>query len=110
MTEYIEDETIHWIDPTNGDIWERTGGCSQCGDCCDDPENIFAAIDGNGNPNPMTPEVHGKCAYFKLTEDGKGMCTGRDTYYYNNGCNVWPSKPIHIETYNNCTYKFTKIN
>lgn len=107
---YIEDETIYWIDPTNGDVWERTGGCSQCGDCCDDDENIFAVLDANGDPNPQTPTIHGKCAYFRLTEEGKGLCTGRDTYYYNNGCKFQPSKPNHITDWPNCTYKFTKIN
>lgn len=109
MADFIEDETIYWIDPTNGDIWERTGGCSQCGDCCDDTENIFAVEDGNGDPNPLTPAVHGKCAYFSIV-DGKGSCSGRNTQYYLNGCKFWPGKPQNIETYQNCTYKFTKIN
>ena len=107
---YIEDETIYWIDPVTGDVWERTGGCSQCGDCCEDTENIFATEDANGEPNPQTQVVHGKCAYFRLQEDGKGLCTGRDTYYYNNGCKFQPSKPNHITNWPNCTYKFTKIN
>lgn len=110
MSEISQDEIIYWIDPTTGEIWERTGGCSQCGDCCDDTENIFAEIDGNGDPNPLTQVVHGKCAYFRLTEEGKGLCTGRDTYYYNNGCKFQPSKPNHITNWPNCTYKFTKIN
>lgn len=110
MSEFIEDEVIYWIDPVTGDIWERTGGCSQCGDCCDDTENIFAVLDGNGDPNPLTQVVHGKCAYFRLTEEGKGLCTGRDTYYYNNGCKFQPTKPNHITGWPNCTYKFTKIN
>lgn len=105
-----QDETIYWIDPTNGDIWERTGYCSQCGDCCDDSENLFANQDGNWiEGNGLTQQVHGKCAYFSIV-DGKGFCSGRDTQYYLNGCKSWPSKPQNIATYQNCTYKFTKIN
>lgn len=110
MSEIPQDEVIYWIDPTNGDIWERTGGCTQCGDCCDDNENIFSVLDANGDPNPQTPVVAGKCAYFRITEQGKGFCTGRDTYYYNNGCKFQPSKPNHITGWPNCTYVFTKIN
>lgn len=108
---YTEDETLYWIDPTNGDIWERTGGCSQCGDCCEDTGNIFSLCDGDNNyNNPLTQSVHNKCAYFRWMEDGRGMCTGRDTYYYNNGCKFAPTKPNHITDWPNCTYKFTKIN
>jgi len=107
---YTEDETIYWIDPTNGDIWERTGGCSQCGDCCEDTENIFSELDADNNPNPQTQVVHNKCAYFRWSEDGKGVCTGRDTWYYQNGCKFIPTKPNHIVDWPNCTYRFTKIS
>lgn len=110
---YTEDETIHWIDPTNGDIWERTGGCSQCGDCCyDDPvDHLFKNQDGNWvQGQGIEQVVHSKCAYFRWTQDGKGSCTGRDTTYYLTGCKFQPTKPIHVEAWPNCTYTFTKIN
>lgn len=108
-----QDEVIHWIDPSNGDIWERTGYCSQCGDCCDDDpiDHLFKNQDGNWvQGQGLNPSVHGKCAYFSLDSNGKGFCSGRTTDYYLNGCKSWPNKPQHIETYLNCTYKFTKIN
>ena len=110
MRDYQEDETIYWIDMTNGDVWERTGGCSQCGDCCDDSENIFSILDANGEPNPQIVEVHGKCAYFRWNEDGTARCIDRTTDYYLNGCRFQPSKPNHITNWPNCTYKFTKIS
>lgn len=111
-TGITQDEIIYWIDPTTGEVWERTGYCSQCGDCCDDDpvDHLFKNQDGNWvQGNGLTPLVHGKCAYFSMV-DGKGFCSGRDTNYYLNGCISWPSKPIHISDYKNCTYKFTKIS
>lgn len=104
-----QDEVIYWTDSITGEVWERTGYCSQCGDCCEDTENIFSVLDANNNPNPQVQVVHNKCAYFSIV-DGKGFCSGRDTRYYLNGCISWPSKPQHIENYKNCTYKFTKIS
>jgi len=77
-----QDEVIYWIDPTNGDIWERTGGCSQCGDCCEEEGNGFSVIDGNGQPNPVEKVVEGKCAYFRWENDGKCSCAGMNTRYY----------------------------
>lgn len=109
-TGITQDEVIYWTDPITGEVWERTGYCSQCGDCCEDTENIFSVLDANNNPNPQVQVVHNKCAYFRWTEDGKGMCTGRDTRYYLNGCKFQPSKPNHLDNWPNCTYKFTKIS
>lgn len=112
-TGVTQDEIIYWVDPANGDIWERTGGCSQCGDCCyDDPVNhLFKNQDGNWvQGQGLEQVVHSKCAYFRWTEDGKGSCTGRDTTYYLTGCKFQPTKPIHVEPWPNCTYTFTKIN
>jgi hypothetical protein len=105
-----QDEVIYWIDPTNGDIWERTGGCSQCGDCCEEEGNGFSVIDGNGQPNPVEKVVEGKCAYFRWENDGKCSCAGMNTRYYQNGCRFIPTKPNHIVDWPNCTYVFTKIN
>lgn len=112
-TGITQDEIIYWTDSQTGDVWERTGYCSQCGDCCDDDpiDHLFKNQDGNWvQGNGLNPVVHGKCAYFRLTQDGKGFCTGRDTIYYNTGCKFQPSKPNHIVNWPNCTYKFTKIS
>ncbi len=108
---FNEEEAYYWIDPETGGIWERSGSCSQCGDCCEDTENIFRDYDGNYDTNnPMTQSIHDKCAYFSKTEDGKGFCNGRNTTYYLSGCNEMPSKPKHIENWPNCTYSFRRIN
>lgn len=112
-TGITQDEIVQWTDPITGEVWERTGYCSQCGDCCDDDpvDHLFKNKDGNWiEGNGLNPVVHGKCAYFRWTPDGKGFCTGRDTNYYQNGCKFQPSKPIHIINWPNCTYKFTKIS
>lgn len=87
----------------------RTGHCSRCGQCCDDIENIFKDVDGNGNAPGLVQVVPGKCAYFRWMEDGLAGCVGRDTVYYNNGCNVWPTIPQHISEYPGCTFVFEDI-
>lgn len=97
-------------DQDYGDKYERTGYCNRCGDCCADTENIFATVDGNGNPGGLVQVVPGKCAYFRWDNDGLAMCTGRDTNYYKNGCAFAPSDPDQILTWSNCSYVFTKIN
>jgi hypothetical protein len=89
---------------------KRTGHCSRCGNCCDDIENIFAELDGNNDPNPLVQVVPGKCAYFRWMEDGLAGCVGRDTLYYKNGCNVWPTIPQHIQDYPDCTFKFEVVD
>lgn len=89
---------------------KRTGYCSRCGDCCDDTENIFAEVDGNGEPNPLVQVVPGKCAYFRIMEDGLAGCVGRDTLYYKNGCSISPSHPSMAVNWPNCTYKFEVLD
>lgn len=98
-------------DQNKGEQWKRTGFCNRCGNCCDDPENIFQTIDGNFQPiaEPLPQVVPGKCAYFRWSEDGLAMCTGRDTLYYKQGCAFAPSKPEHVVNWPDCSYKFEKI-
>lgn len=95
------------VDPTKK--VKRTGFCNRCGQCCEDSENIFRTEDGDGNPisQPLEQVVPGKCAYFRWSEDGLAICTGRDTKYYKNGCRFWPSKPGII--YDKCGYRFEWI-
>lgn len=97
-------------DQNYGETWRRSGYCSRCGDCCDDSENIFAELDGNGDPNPQVQVVPGKCAYFRWGQDGLAQCTGRTTQYYLNGCAWQPSKPEHLTDWPNCTYTFEKLS
>jgi hypothetical protein len=96
-------------DQNYGEKWKRTGYCSRCGNCCDDIENIFAEVDGDGNPGGLEQVVPGKCAYFRWSEDGLAGCVGRETQFYNNGCAFAPSKIEHIVNWPNCTYNFEKI-
>jgi hypothetical protein len=94
---------------STGEQWRRTGSCSRCGDCCDDSENIFAEVDGDGNTGGLPQVVPGKCAYFRWGEDGLSQCVGRSTAYYRNGCAFAPSKIEHLSTWPNCTYHFERI-
>lgn len=94
----------------DGSIWKRTGFCSRCGNCCDDPDNYFATFDGDGNPGGLTQVVPGKCAYFRWGEDGLAQCLGRDTEYYKSGCNQSPTKPQHTVDWPDCTYSFEKLS
>lgn len=96
----------------DGSRWRRTGYCSQCGDCCDDNigNHYFAEKDGDGNPGGLEQVVPGKCAYFRWGQDGKSLCTGRNTAYYKNGCAYSPSKIEHVMNWPNCTYQFEKIS
>lgn len=111
MSEPIDDEIIYWTDVRTGEVWKRTGYCSQCGDCCEDDHNLFKNCDGNYDySKPLTQVVEGKCAYFRWKTDGKAECTGRDTTYYQCGCKFHPVKPSAIVPWPNCTYKFTKID
>ena len=95
--------------PETGEQWKRTGYCSRCGNCCDDTDNIFKDVDGNGDTPGLEQVVAGKCAYFRWSEDGLAICIGRDTLYYKNGCNVAPSKIQHLSDWPDCTYSFEKI-
>lgn len=99
-------------DQNKGERWRRTGYCSQCGDCCDDNvgDHSFKDMDGDFNLGGLEQVVHGKCAYFRWSEDGKSLCTGRNTKYYKNGCAFAPSKIEHIMNWPNCTYHFEKIS
>lgn len=97
-------------DQNYNETWRRSGHCNRCGDCCNDDVNIFSEFDGNGDFNPLTQVVPGKCAYFRWGDDGLGQCTGRTTSYYLNGCALWPSKLEHITDWANCSYTFEKLN
>ena len=116
MSEFVEDDIIYYTDIQTGKVWKRTGGCSQCGDCCTDTggwgyNHIFEKYDGNYDTNnPLTQVVAGRCAYFRWREDGKSECTGRDTSYYLNGCKFAPTKPIQVADWPNCTYMWTEVN
>jgi hypothetical protein len=97
--------------PVEGDLQpklKRTGYCSRCGNCCDDSENIFKDVDGNGNTPGLEQVVPGKCAYFRWI-DGLAGCVGRDTAYYKNGCNFAPTHPSMVNDWPDCTYKFETI-
>jgi hypothetical protein len=98
----------------DGSIWKRTGYCNQCGACCSDTENVFQTHDGNHQPieQPLEQVVPGKCAYFRWDENNLGVCTGRDTMFYQTGCKWMPSKIGHVQQqyWENCTYHFEKIS
>lgn len=96
----------------DGSIWKRTGFCNRCGNCCEDDENIFKTYDANGNPieQPLEQVVPGKCAYFRWDENGLGLCTGRDTKYYLNGCKWGPTKIGYNQHWPDCGYSFEKIS
>lgn len=93
----------------DGTRWRRTGYCSNCGDCCNDDDDGFLEMDANANSPGIMTTVHGKCAYFRWDENGKSVCTGRDTYYYRNACAFMPSRKLHVDSWPNCTYNFEQI-
>lgn len=93
-----------------GGRYKRTGYCNRCGECCDDIENGFAELDGNGLPNPLVQVVPGKCAYFRWGDDGLAICTGQDTVYYQNGCRWQPFKQATLDLYPSCSYSIEKIS
>lgn len=97
------------IDPTKK--VKRTGTCNRCGQCCTDTENVFQTVDGNNNPipEPLVQVVPGMCAYFRWDENGLGVCTGRDTLWYKTGCRYLPTKPIHVQILDQCSYQFQWI-
>lgn len=94
----------------DGSRWRRTGYCSNCGDCCNDDDDGFLLVDANGNSPGIQTTVHGKCAYFRWDENGKSVCMGRDTYYYQIACAFMPSKKLHVDSWPNCTYHFEQIS
>lgn len=96
----------------DGSVWKRTGFCNRCGVCCEDTENIFQTHDGNNQPisYPLEQVVSGKCAYFRWDEAGLGMCLGRDTLYYQQGCKWQPTKIQHVQQWPGCSYTFEKIS
>lgn len=70
----------------NGDIWELTGGCVQCGWCCQ-----FHPTKPPGVPFPNIKTQ--KCAYVFLDENGKSACSLHHTKPF--GCVVFPL-PGHV--------------
>lgn len=96
----------------DGSVWKRTGYCNRCGVCCVDEENVFQTHDGNYEPisQPLEQVVPGKCAYFRWDENMLGMCLGRDTKYYQEGCKLQPTKIEHVQQWPGCTYSFEKIS
>lgn len=96
-------------DQNYGEKWRRTGYCNRCGNCCDDSENVFKDVDGNGNVPGLEQVVPGKCAYFRWDENNLAVCLGRETEYYKNGCAYIPTKPEHVLEWPDCSYNFEKI-
>jgi hypothetical protein len=96
----------------DGSVWKRTGFCNRCGICCSDTENIFQTFDGNYNHiiEPLPQVVPGKCAYFRWDENNLGVCTGRDTKFYQEGCKLQPTKIEHVQQWEGCGYAFEKIS
>lgn len=84
------------LTPDGVEIYERTGECCRCGECCkDDP------FDGSEGP----AVVEGYCPLYRLL-NGRGHCSNREHPYYLNGCNVWPTHPGQLEGKPSCTYRF----
>lgn len=104
------DTEVIFESPQDGSRWRRTGYCSQCGDCCVDDDDGFFEMDADNNSPGIMSVVHGKCAYFRWDDNGKAVCTGRTTRYYNKACAFMPSKIEHVQQWPNCTYKFEKIS
>ncbi len=99
---YVGPEPVQqYTNPTTGITWERSGSCCGCGDCC------------VGDPYSEATDVY--CPHFvwgKMpteTVPGFGWCAGRDSPYYNAGCNVWPQDPSEIADKVHCSYVFTQI-
>lgn len=90
--EYPEPQifTLH-----NGEKWERTGYCCQCGKCC------FGC--------PFTRNVNIDCIYLKWLSETRAVCTGRHTGYNKQACRPFPTDPNQLRHYPECTYKFRKI-
>lgn len=81
----------HW----DGTVWERTGYCCQCGECC--------------LGCPFTRQIDKYCIYLKQITSDRFICTGRHTDYHKVACSKWPVLPAQIKHLPKCTYKFKQI-
>jgi len=89
------------IEAITGEVWERSGECNRCGECCvGDPFN--------GTLGPA--EVPGYCPLFRWLEPGRGHCSDRQHSYYLSGCNTFPSHPSQIADKPSCSYSFRRVS
>lgn len=85
-----------------GEVWERTGECNRCGECC----NTGDPFQGEMGDAP----VHGACPLFQWAEPGRGRCSDRQNHYYLNACAPFPSNPDQIADKPGCSYTFRKLS
>jgi len=95
----IADPTaVRFPDPAlPGVVWERTGVCNRCGDCCRSGDPF-----GTG---------HAGCPLLAELADGTTYCTvwGTDNPYWQNACRIWPSEPAHVVDYSRCSFRFRRV-
>lgn len=88
----------------DGEIWERTGSCNRCGECCK-----------GGDPIRMTPPTadtpSGYCGAFVWddAEHTVGYCLDRCEEYYTSCCVDFPTHPHHLVDCPSCSYVFRQV-
>ena len=106
--------------------WLRQGECNQCGECClvmisiraTGEENQDARDGGTGTTQKglwHQWDGNGDSLYWKVEKiDHAAPCTCHSDYgcppqkaYI---CEAWPLHPAHVECFNNCSYRFVKLN
>lgn len=75
-----------WTGPDNIIVYERSGSCCRCGQCCEGCEHLIMM------------NSFGSCSV--INEVGKD---------WDMGCKVWPSEPQHIENHSSCSYAFRVV-
>lgn len=123
--------TITWDYDTNTVTeWYRMGGCNHCGLCCEviiniktcgtydeDVKNGGSGVDGKGQWHQWD---NGKPHYWKVeqidydtSEDCFERCEGQCVDGWENKkliCQVWPLHPDHVNEFDDCSYRFVKLN
>lgn len=99
---------MEFVDP-DGTRWQRTGECTQCGQCClgGDP-SIQNPVFTDAERAAAT--IGGHCPLLRLT-DAEYNCAGHGQHpFYLGGCNTFPVRPADIADIPECGYRFVQVN
>ena len=114
MAEVIKYKPVRWTAP-DGDIWERSGDCLRCGDCCSD---ILIGFDESDQETANFYQLHlGGILTKKAGQPGIRLLVHAPCQALNhNQCVIYDTRPKLCREWPlfpgpnpNCGFKWTKV-
>lgn len=124
-------KTITWDYDTNTVTeWCRLGDCNRCGECCEViiniktcgtyDEDVKNGGSGTDNEGQWHQWNNGKPYYWKVEQIDHGTpencfdrCEGQCVDGWEKKkliCQAWPLHPDHVNEFDDCSYRFVKLN